>query len=95
MKTIFRVRVITRDIVTNTFAKLKSITGGRIKSYEKAIQAALEELYNEMLTDYPNIQNIKLVISDMFEDEVQLVVYGDISDEEYKEYIHNKRNKKR
>jgi uncharacterized protein YbjQ (UPF0145 family) len=33
-KTVFKVRVVTKDVLTDAFARFKSIIGGRIKAYE-------------------------------------------------------------
>ena len=83
MKTVFKVRVVTRDMITDFFARFRSIIGGRVKVYEKAIQQALDEAYRELLKEYPNIQNIKFGTTEMLSDAAEIVVYGDISDEDY------------
>ena len=82
-KTIFKVRVVTRDMITDFFARFRSIIGGRVKVYERAIQEALDESYRELLKEYPNIQNIKFGTTEMLSDAAEIVVYGDVTDEEY------------
>jgi len=94
-KTVFKVRVITKDVLTDAFARFKSILGGRIKAYEKAIQEGLEDAYHELLIEFPNIQNIKFGTTEFISDGCELIIYGEVSDEEYKNYILNKRSKKK
>ena len=83
MKTVFKVRVVTRDMITDFFARFRSIIGGRVKAYEKAIQQALDECYQELLKEWPNIQRIKFGTTEMLSDAAEIVVYGEVTDEEY------------
>ena len=76
MKEVFIVRVITKDMISDFFAKMKSLIGGRIKSYEILIQETLEEMYNELVTKYPNIQEIKIATTEMIKDGAELIMYG-------------------
>lgn len=80
MKTVFKVKVIARDVISDFYAKFKNITGGRIKTYEKLIQDALEEAYNELKTEYPNIKNIMVGTTHMLENVAELIVYGEVED---------------
>jgi uncharacterized protein YbjQ (UPF0145 family) len=90
VKTVFRCRVVTKDVITDAFARFRSIIGGRVKAYEKAIQENLEDAYHELLLEFPNIQNIKFNTVEVQSDAMELVIYGEISDTEYKTYILNK-----
>ena len=92
-KTVFKVRVITKDVLTDAFARFRSIIGGRVKAYEKAIQDGIEDAYHELLIEFPNVINIKFGTTEMLNDACELIVYGEVSDEEYKEYILKKREK--
>lgn len=83
MRTIFKVRVVTRDAIRDTFAKFKSIIGGRLKGYEKAIQEAIEDAYNELITEFPNVQNVRFGTTEMIKDGAEIIVYGEVSDAEY------------
>jgi len=93
VKTVFKVRVITKDVLTDAFARFRSIIGGRVKAYEKAIQDGIEDAYHELLIEFPNVINIKFGTTEMLNDACELIVYGEVSDEEYKEYILKKREK--
>lgn len=43
MRTVFEVRVVTKNIFSDLLAKYKSILGGRVKCYEEIIKSALED----------------------------------------------------
>jgi len=83
MKTVFKVRVVTKDLFTDTFASFRSIIGGRVKSYERVIQQALEEAYNELLNDFPNVKNVRFGTTEMIKDGAEIIVYGEVTDKEY------------
>jgi uncharacterized protein YbjQ (UPF0145 family) len=95
VKTVFKVRVITKDVLTDAFSRFRSIIGGRIKAYEKAIQEGIEDAYHELIIEFPNISNIKFGTTEMLNDACELIIYGEVSDEEYKEYILKKNEKKK
>jgi uncharacterized protein YbjQ (UPF0145 family) len=95
VKTVFKVRVITKDVLTDAFARFKSILGGRIKAYEKAIQEGLEDVYHELVLEFPDIKNIRFGTTEFISDGCELIIYGEVSDEVYKEYILKKRSKKK
>lgn len=76
MKEVFIVRVVTKDMISDFFARMKSLIGGRIKSYELLLQETLEEMYDELVKKYPNIQNIKIATTEMIKDGAELIMYG-------------------
>ena len=82
MKTVFKVRVVTKDVVSDMFARFRSIIGGRVKSYEKVIQEALEDAYNELKSEYPNVKNVRFGTTEMISDGAEIVVYGEVEDNE-------------
>lgn len=77
MRTVFSVRVVTRDMITDFFARFKSMWGGRVKSYEKAIQSALEEAYEELRQKYPDVKNVRFGTTEMLDDAAEIIVYGE------------------
>ena len=97
MKTVFKVRVVTKDVVTDLFARFRSIIGGRVKSYEKVIQYALEEAYNELKSEHPNVRNVRFGTTELLSDGAEIVVYGEVPepcDKEYKEPNEPKKGKR-
>jgi uncharacterized protein YbjQ (UPF0145 family) len=91
MKTVFKVRVVTRDVFTDMFSRFRSIIGGRIKAYEKTIQQALEEAYEELLKDFPDVINVRFGTTEMINDGAEIIVYGEVTDERYLAYIQKKK----
>jgi uncharacterized protein YbjQ (UPF0145 family) len=91
MKTVFKVRVVTRDVFTDMFARFRSIIGGRVKAYEKTIQQALEEAYEELLKEFPDVINVKFGTTEMINDGAEIIVYGEVTDERYLAYIEKKK----
>jgi uncharacterized protein YbjQ (UPF0145 family) len=92
-KTVFKVRVVTRDMITDFFARFRSILGGRVKAYEKAIQEAIEEAYEELIEEYPNVKNVRFGTTEMLNDACEIIIYGQVTDDEYKRV--KQKNKKR
>lgn len=81
MRTIFKVRVVTKDVVSDMFARFRSIIGGRVKSYERVIQEALDDAYNELKKEYPNVKNVRFGTTEMLNDGAEIVVYGEVEDD--------------
>ena len=94
-KTVFAVRVITKDVLSDAFARFRNIIGGRVKIYEKAILESLEDAYHELLLKFSDIKNIRFGTTEMIEGGAEIILYGEVSDEEYKKYILEKRSKKK
>jgi uncharacterized protein YbjQ (UPF0145 family) len=94
VKTVFKVRVITKDVITDAFARFRSIIGGRVKAYEKAIQEGLEDAYHELVLEFPDVKNVRFGTTEIISDGCELIIYGEVSDIEYKKYVLNKMNKK-
>jgi len=81
MRTIFKVRVVTKDVVSDMFARFRSIIGGRVKSYERVIQEALDDAYNELKKEYPNVKNVRFGTTEMLNDGAEIIVYGEVEDD--------------
>lgn len=85
MRTVFKVRVISKDMITDFFARFRSILGGRVKAYERAIQEGIEEAYEELIKEFPNIQNVRFGTTEMLNDACEIIIYGEVIEEEYNE----------
>ena len=94
MRTVFSVRVLTKDMITDTFATWRSIIGGRVKSYEKVIAKALGESYDELYNRFPNIKNVRFATTEMIKDGCEIIAYGEVTDEEYEEEKKRPKNKR-
>jgi len=93
-RTVFAVRVLTKDMITDTFATWRSIIGGRVKSYEQVIAKALEGAYNELYKKYPNIKNVRFATTEMIKDGCEIIAYGEVTDEEYEKEKKRNKNKR-
>ena len=78
MRLVFKVRVLTKDAFTDTFASFKSIIGGRIKAYEKLIERAIQEASDELYKQYPKVKNVRIATTEMIKDGCEIIVYGEI-----------------
>jgi len=89
MKTIFVVRVISRDIITDFVSRFRSILGGRVRAYERAIQEGIEFAYDELRTKYPMVINVRFGTTEMMSDACEIILYGEVPDDakpkEYKQ----------
>ena len=81
MRTVFKVRVVTKNIISDLFAKWRSIIGGRVKAYEMVIQQALDEAFEELKKEYPNVKNVRFGTTEMIADGAEIIVYGEVEDE--------------
>jgi uncharacterized protein YbjQ (UPF0145 family) len=78
MRTVFIVRVITKDMISDFFARVRSIIGGRVKSYERLIEQTLNEMSKELYKKYPKVKNVRLGTTEMIADGAELILYGEI-----------------
>jgi len=78
MRTVFVVRVVTKDMITDFFARFKSMVGGRIISYENLIRESLEDMEKELRTKYPSVRNVRFGTTEMIKDGAELILYGEI-----------------
>ncbi len=80
MKMVFKTRVISRNFVSDFGASLKNIIGGRLKTYEKMLNTAIEEVQGDLLKEHPQATNIKMQITEFQNASIAVVVYGEINE---------------
>lgn len=73
-------RVVTRNIVTDSFQGIRNIFGLRLRGYEKMIQNAIEEVTKEAELKY-NILWWKLSVNPLGNHSCMIVIYGEAKDE--------------
>lgn len=78
MRTVFVVRVVTKDMVSDFFARIRSIIGGRVKSYELLMQETLDDMAKELYKKYPKVKNVRLGTTEMISDGAELILYGEV-----------------
>ena len=74
-------RVVTRDMVTDSFQWVKNMFGLRLRRYEDMIKKAHKEIIEEMRLVYPNILWYKMSINPMVDGAVMVTIYGEFEDE--------------
>ena len=69
-------RVVTRNIVTDSFQGIRNLFGLRLRGYEKMIQTNIEELIKEANLKY-NINWWKLSVNPLGDKSCMIVIYGE------------------
>jgi len=70
--------VRTRSILSDIYASIKNLTGGRIQPYEEAIEQCVNEAFAELQKEYPKVKNCKLMTTEMLKGASEIVVYGEV-----------------
>jgi uncharacterized protein YbjQ (UPF0145 family) len=81
-------------MITDFIARFKSILGGRVKQYERAIQEGLDDAYAELLWEYPDVKNVRFGTTEMISDGCELIVYGEVEDAVWEKKQKEKQNSK-
>ena len=78
MKIVWKTKVISRNFISDFGANLKNIIGGRLKTYEKMVDLAIKEATDELLSEYPSVENIKMQITEFSNSSICCTVYGEV-----------------
>ena len=78
MRTVFTVRIVSRNEISDFGQSLKNIFGGRLKGYEKMLNKAVGEALQELYIKYPNVQNVRISTSQIVLGAAEIIVYGEI-----------------
>lgn len=78
MRTVHKVRVFSKNFVTDFFQNLKNIVGGRLKAYEKMIEQAIDESISDLLREHPLVKNLKMQVTEMTDGSIAVIVYGEV-----------------
>ena len=73
-------RVFTKNFVTDFFQEIKNIVGGRLKSYEKMMDKAIKETWEEFKQKYPKAENIRVDTEHMVHGSIMVTITGEIDD---------------
>jgi uncharacterized protein YbjQ (UPF0145 family) len=77
-KLVWITKVQSRNFVTDFGASLKNIIGGRLRSYEKMTNEAIEEAQLELFSKHPLVEDIKMQITEFTNKSVMVTIYGTI-----------------
>lgn len=69
-------RVVTRDLVTDSFQGIKNMFGLRLRGYEKIISRTVNELYKEMDLRY-RVEWFRLIINPLTTGSAMIIIYGE------------------
>jgi hypothetical protein len=73
-------RVVTRNIVTDSFQTVRNLFGLRLRGYEKMIQTAIEEITAEGYLRYKILWH-RFSINPLGNKSCMIVMYGEAKDE--------------
>lgn len=76
MRIVFKNVVISRNFVSDFGAKLKNIVGGRLKTYEAMLDEGITEATNKLLSEYPNVKDVKMQVTEFSNSSICITVYG-------------------
>ncbi len=69
-------RVITKDIITDTFQGLRNFFGLRLRGYEDMINKNVSEVIEEMNLRYKDIDWWRLSINPLTKGSAMITIYG-------------------
>jgi hypothetical protein len=70
-------KVYTKNIIIDSFQRIRNIFGLRLRGYEKMINRATDALLEEANTKYPKIKWWRLTINPLTKGSVMLTIYGE------------------
>ena len=77
-KFVWSSKVVSKNAIADMFAGLKNIIGGRLRTYERMTDEAIRLCVQELTNKHSGVHNIKLQITQLSEDAVLCVAYGEI-----------------
>jgi len=69
-------RVVTRNIVMDSFQSIRNIFGLRLRGYEKMIDNSLKEMLAEMELKY-NPKWFKVIVNPLTNGSAMIIIYGE------------------
>jgi uncharacterized protein YbjQ (UPF0145 family) len=69
-------RVVTRDIVRDSFSGIRNMFGLRLRNYESLIQKHINEMLEEMRLRY-NIKWYRISINPLVKGSIMINIYGE------------------
>jgi len=69
-------RVVTKDIVTDSFQGLRNLFGLRLRGYEKVLDKNIKEMIAEMELKY-NVNWFRLIVNPLTNGSAMIILYGE------------------
>lgn len=73
-----KVRVVSRNFVSDFGANIINIIGGRLKTYEEMIKEGIDETVLELQKENTEVRNIKLQVTEFSNSSIAIIAYGEI-----------------
>ena len=73
-------RVVTKDIVTDSFQGLRNLFGLRLRGYEKLLEKNINEMMEEMDIRY-KVDWFRMLVNPLTNGSAMIIVYGESKDE--------------
>ena len=75
-KMVWCTKVQSRNFISDFGAYLKNIIGGNLKTYETMIDLAITQASNELYKKHPNVQDVKMQITEFSNSSISVTIYG-------------------
>jgi len=75
---VWKNRIFTVNFITDFFQHIKNTVGGRLKQYEKMLDTAISETWEEFKADYPTAENIRVDTEHMTQGSIMVTITGEI-----------------
>lgn len=69
-------RVVTKDIITDSFQGLRNLFGMRLRGYESVLNKNINELFKEMNIRY-NVSWFRLIVNPLTNGSAMIIIYGE------------------
>ena len=73
----FKVKVMSRNFISDFFAGLKNIVGGEVKTYSRLVEKTIDELYSALLKEHGKLRNVRIETSELTTGAIQIIVWGE------------------
>ena len=70
-------RVVTKNIVTDSFQGIRNLFGLRLRGYEGMIDKSIKEVTHEMNILYKNIKWYRLIVNPLAKGSAMIILYGE------------------
>lgn len=68
-------RVVTKDIVTDSFQGLRNLFGFRLRGYEKVLKKHIHSMLEEMHLKY-NVDWYRMIVNPLTNGSAMIIIYG-------------------
>ena len=78
-KIVWVTKVISRNFMSDFIANAKNILGGRLKTYEKMLNKALDDVTKEFYEKYPKATQVRIEFTEFTNGALVVIVHGVIN----------------